>query len=329
VIKNTFKYFSPGTLAEADELLNKYADSRIIAGRTDLIPLLKYGLINPSALISIDKINEKSMHGIEKEDGILRIGSAVTLKTLINYSENDSSLRPFRDCAETVASPQIRQTGTIGGNILQERRCFYFNQTSSWRQGIEPCFMTGGKICHQMPAKDCCQAVYYSDMATALAALSATVRIHKNGKIDCYPLMEYLENRCPFNNGILINFELEIPDGKDDVFLFKKYAVRSSIDFPISNASICIKNKNGEFSVRLFLGAMASMPLRLLETEKVMAGFLIENKLGTEELGNIAASEAKRLICPIKETCISPKVKLNGINVLKEIMQKSVKKIDR
>ena len=98
-------------------------------------------------------------------------------------------------------SPQIRNIATVGGNIMQDRRCIYFNQPHLWRSGLAYCFKTGGSICHQIPNSPVCRAIYYSDVATALIAYEAEV--------------EYIE------------------EGERSGFY--KYAMRTTIDFPIIN----------------------------------------------------------------------------------------------
>ena len=91
-----------------------------------------------------------------------------------------------------TASPQIRNIATLGGNLMQERRCIYFNQSAAWRQGIPLCFQTGGSVCHQAPGSPVCRAIYYSDPATALVLYDAQAEILRGGKREILPLTELL-----------------------------------------------------------------------------------------------------------------------------------------
>ncbi len=98
-----------------------------------------------------------------------------TLSTLEAHPLIREHCPVLSETARLVASPQIRNVGVIGGNILQDRRCMYFNQTEFWRAGLEPCFKTGGRVCHQAPGSSSCRAIYYSDLAPLLMVMDARV----------------------------------------------------------------------------------------------------------------------------------------------------------
>ena len=161
-----YEYYRPSTVEEAVSMLKK--ENTIIAGGSDVMPQLKTATIAPEALIDLSKISE--MHTVEETDDGIYIGAMVTLSHLAKNELILRKLVALSQAARNVASPQIRNRGTVGGNLMQARRCFYYNQTKEWRRGIPVCFKVGGDRCIQIPNSPVCRAIYYSDMAPALRA---------------------------------------------------------------------------------------------------------------------------------------------------------------
>ena len=144
-----------------------------IGGGTDIMPLLKNEVRDDKDFVFLKKIPE--LHVLEEKDGELIIGAAMTLTELAESALLNSRYAAIAQAASLTASPQIRNIATVGGNIMQDRRCIYFNQPHLWRSGLAYCFKTGGSICHQIPNSPVCRAIYYSDVATALIAYEAEV----------------------------------------------------------------------------------------------------------------------------------------------------------
>lgn len=142
-----YEYYRPSTVEEAVSMLKK--ENTIIAGGSDVMPQLKTATIAPEALIDLSKISE--MHTVEETDDGIYIGAMVTLSHLAKNELILRKLVALSQAARNVASPQIRNRGTVGGNLMQARRCFYYNQTKEWRRGIPVCFKVGGDRCIQIP----------------------------------------------------------------------------------------------------------------------------------------------------------------------------------
>ena len=152
-----------------------------IGGGTDIMPLLKNGVRDDCELVFLKKIPE--LRELTDAESYLVIGSGMTLTELAENKLVNERCTAVAQAASLTASPQIRNIATIGGNIMQDRRCIYFNQTHLWRSGLAYCFKTGGTICHQIPNSPVCRAIYYSDVATALIACDAEVEYIENGEI--------------------------------------------------------------------------------------------------------------------------------------------------
>ncbi|MEQ9716359.1 MAG: FAD binding domain-containing protein, partial [Candidatus Asgardarchaeum sp.] len=137
---------------------------------------MNYGLKSPKICVSLRQL--KSLKEIEFGENEISIGSMVSLAFLAENKFLKKTFPALVSAAIRVASPQIRNMATLGGNILQERRCKYFNHSERWREGIDPCFLIGGDRCYQIPKSDHCCALYYSDLATPLMAYQAVLEIY-------------------------------------------------------------------------------------------------------------------------------------------------------
>ena len=165
-----------------------------IGGGTDIMPLLKNEVRDDKDFVFLKKIPE--LHVLEEKDGELIIGATMTLTELAESALLNSRYAAIAQAASLTASPQIRNIATVGGNIMQDRRCIYFNQPHLWRSGLAYCFKTGGSICHQIPNSPVCRAIYYSDVATALIAYEAEVEYIEDGETHRTDLAS-LTSTCP------------------------------------------------------------------------------------------------------------------------------------
>ena len=207
-----------------------------------------------------------------------------------------------------TASPQIRNIATVGGNIMQDRRCIYFNQPHLWRSGLACCFKTGGSICHQIPNSPVCRAIYYSDVATALIAYEAEVEYIEDGETHRTDLKSLIERHSVANGlacherlPILVTRFLVPAAEKGERSGFYKYAMRTTIDFPIINFAL---RCGGKRPARLAAGAVAPHPVVMAETAAK-----IDSDATDDEVIAQAEDELRKLAMPIKEACITPAVK--------------------
>lgn len=312
LILSNFTYHRPSTAAEALELL---ADgSVIIAGGSDLMPQLKTGACIPSSLVDLSGI-EGFRKVEEKEDGI-HIGSMETLSHLAKLKLILEKLPAVSQAARNVASPQIRNRATIGGNILQARRCFYYNQTKEWRQGIPRCYKVGGQTCIQIQNSPVCRALYYSDIAPVLLAYDAKVSLYLDGKETLITCKELLDAHCKDVNEKMLLKEIFIPKySYSEAFSkFTKYSLRGSIDFPVINFA-CVSSPN---FVKIFVGAINTHVVELTETEE----YLKEkgNNFAITEALEIALREMKEKSQIIRESGISVQVKRNTFRYIEALL---------
>lgn len=279
-----------------------------IGGGTDIMPLLKNEVRDDKDFVFLKKIPE--LHVLEEKDGELTIGATMTLAELAESELLNSRYAAIAQAASLTASPQIRNIATVGGNIMQDRRCIYFNQTHLWRSGLAYCFKTGGTICHQIPNSPVCRAIYYSDVATALIACDAEVEYIENGEIHREGV-ETLIARHTVMNGLSCHEHLPILVTRFIVPCseagertgFYKYAMRTTIDFPLINFALRCCGSRG---TKLVAGAVAPHPVVLEKTAERM-----DSGASDDEIVAVCCEELGKLAMPIKEACITPALKRN------------------
>ena len=163
-----FEHRAPRSVAEAAKILaGEGPRAMLIAGGTDLLPNMKRRHQSPQMLVSLRGIDE-----LKKVNGTF--GSAVTLNQVVQNPKTPTALR---QAAVQVATPHLRNMGTLGGNLCLDTRCNYYNQTYEWRKAIDFCLKKDGKVCWVATASKRCVAVSSTDTAPALIALNAAVTL--------------------------------------------------------------------------------------------------------------------------------------------------------
>lgn len=316
-----FEYLEPKDAKEASSLLSeKREEAAIITGGTDILIKLKQRVVTPRYLVNLRHVEE--MRGIEfDETKGLRIGALVTLEDLSQSLRGQiSNLSPrfsaLAQAAEKVASPQIRNMGTIGGNVCLDSMCWYYNQSHQWRKSRIPCLKRGGDRCYVAKgAKECC-ALFQADTPPALIALGAKVKIVAPVGERLVELEEFYTQKGKKTNILdAAEFvkEIQIPTpqkGSGGAYL--KLSEREAIDFPILGAAAQLSLAGGKCQgVRIVLTAVASGPVRVKEAEEVLLGDTI-----TDDLVEKAAAAAREKIRPLTHMGVSAGYKRRLIGVL-------------
>jgi xanthine dehydrogenase YagS FAD-binding subunit len=290
-----FNHTNAKTLAEAKTALVG-GKAEIIAGGTDIIGRLKDNVLPtyPTTLINIKTI--PGFDYIREEAGVLKIGAATRLADIAANPVVNQKYTALAQAASRVATPHVRDMGTIGGNLAQLHRCWYFRKP----ENRFPCVRKGGTTCFAMMgdnryhsifgAVNKCIAVNISDTAPALIALNS--RIVTNSRT--IVAESFFDVQNPGNTvlaaGEIIK-EIQIPAppaGAKSAFL--KFAIRKSIDFPIVNCAVMV----GGGAPRIALNAVAPKPYRAAKAEAVISGKPI-NEANAEAAGAAAVEDAKPL----------------------------------
>ncbi|MCF8257722.1 MAG: FAD binding domain-containing protein [Flavobacteriales bacterium] len=169
-------YLIPTSIGEALELAKANAGMfKYLAGGTDLMVNRFQGNENSPCLIDISKL--KALKGISREDRYMRIGALESLEGLKNVKELQSEFPMLIEAALSVGAPLLRKTATIGGNLLCENRCLYYNQSEWWRESVGYCLKCDGDICIATQGKKACFSELVSDTAPALIAMDAEIEL--------------------------------------------------------------------------------------------------------------------------------------------------------
>jgi xanthine dehydrogenase YagS FAD-binding subunit len=291
----SFNHTNATSLAEVKTAL---ADGKtnLIAGGTDLIGRLKDNILRtyPSTVINIKTV--PGLDFIEEKRGTLKIGATTRLADIAANPTINQKYTALAQAAFRVATPHVRDMGTIGGNIAQLHRCWYFrkpeNRFDCIRKGGNQCFaMMGDNRYHSIfGAVNRCIAVNISDTAPALIALNARV-VTDRRKIDAE---NFFDVKNPGNTVLAVDEiikEIQIPAppaGAKSAFL--KFAIRKSIDFPIVNCAVMVGGKRP----RICLNAVAPKPYRATKAEAAIAGKTINEK-NAEAAGEAAVADARPL----------------------------------
>ncbi|PYQ72135.1 MAG: xanthine dehydrogenase family protein subunit M [Acidobacteria bacterium] len=278
-----FELFQPASIDDAVRLIDKYRDDYwVLAGGLDSMDWLKDRLRRPRYVIDLTQINE--LVGIKDSGGGLEIGAMTPLTQVVHHPVVRDKFGLLAEAAELVASPQIRNQGTIGGNVSQDTRCWYY-------RGGWTCYRAGGNICyadtptainreHAILDADRCVAVSPSDTAPALVALEAQMVIRSSRGERVVAAEQYfvgpgidITRMTTLQPGELLT-SIRIPaTWAGAQFYFEKVRDRQVWDFPLVNVASAIKFSNGKVdAARIVVGAVAATPKRLANVEAAIVG---------------------------------------------------------
>lgn len=276
----TFELRQPTSLSEAVATLADLGpDALVIAGGTDLLPNMKHELFTPQVLVSLGRIPE--LRGIHRaDDGSLVIGA---MTSLADIAASDAVVREapcLAQAAGLVAGPQLRRMGTIGGNILLDTRCQYYNQTYFWRSALGFCLKKDGTACHVVQGGSKCVAAASADTAPALMTLGAVLTFaSRNGwrdvAIDDLWVADGIVNRRVDPGEILASVRIPpVPAGHRGAY--GKLRDRGSIDFPLLGVAVRLDLDAGGTvtAADLVLTALAARPKRVAQAASLLAGVL-------------------------------------------------------
>jgi len=279
-----FQFVEPATVAEAIRLRTEALDSSMyVAGGTDVYPKMKRRQFQPAMVISLARaVDDSFSNGTG-----LRIGAGATLTTVSEDARVRSGYRALAEAASLVSTPQLRNMGTIGGNVCLDTRCNWYDQSLFWRTAEGFCMKTHAEVvCRVAPSSPRCLAVASADTVPALIALDATVQVAgPNGErtvslADCYREdgIRYL-TLAP--GEIVTEIRLPASDGWRSTYL--KQRDRNSFDFPIAGVAAAVRWDGGVVAeARVAITALGSRPVA------VAASALVGTKLEDDAIAAVA-----------------------------------------
>lgn len=282
------KVVSPTTVQEACELLS-LPDTMIVAGGTDLLPNLKHRLHDEKkVLVNLSHVKALKQH--RETDSDVYVGAGITLTELSKNLLLKAYFPSLTKAASLVASPNIRNMGTIGGNIHLDTRCRYVNQTEFWRSAIGGCLKSEGDVCHVVPKGRNCVAAMSSDCVPPLMTLDAELTLQTKNGSRTVPIRDYYNTDGTSHiqkepGELLTEIRIPKPTGRRKS-TYVKWTVRKSIDFPLISTALRFDLEANDtiVEVAVCVGVLNAKP-RLMKHLETFRG----RKLTSDILDELAA----------------------------------------
>jgi 4-hydroxybenzoyl-CoA reductase subunit beta len=310
-----FKLLRPHSVDDAIGHLDKYAANiRVLAGGTDLVPSLRQKLFEPPYILDLRAIS--GLRGIKSQaDGGVEIGALTSLRSIERSEFLRRHFPVLAEAAATVASPTLRNMGTIGGNICLDTRCLWYNQSLTWRKGCGFCIKKDGDLCHVAPGGTKCWAAFSGDTPPALLCLNAEIEIVSASGTRRISLQD-------FYTGLGDNYrQLQPNELVTRVFLpastagyrgvYRKLRVRGSIDYPLAGVAVAMKRSNGHIDdARIAITAVNPAPMLIPGASELLIGKMPDEALA-ETVGDLAARISK----PLTTSALTPEYRREMIRV--------------
>jgi 4-hydroxybenzoyl-CoA reductase subunit beta len=234
-----FGVAAPRTVDEVVAALQR-PGARLVAGGTDILPNLKHRLDQPPLLVSLAQVAD--LRAVRRDGDVLRIGAGLTLTEVAEHPDVVAHFPSLAHAAGIVASPLIRNMGTLGGNVNLDTRCRYVNQTAFWRTAIGGCLKSEGDVCHVVPGGRNCVAAMSSDCVPVLISLGASVVLvggqgRRELPIADYYLADGVRHTRRADDELTTEIVVPLPTGPRRAG-YAKWTVRRSIDFPLVSVAL-------------------------------------------------------------------------------------------
>jgi 4-hydroxybenzoyl-CoA reductase subunit beta len=310
-----FKLLRPRSFDETMAMLSKHGGNlRVLAGGTDLIPSMRQKLFEPEYVLDLRAVSD--LRGIRPHsDGAVEIGALTTLSAIEKSAYLRQHYPVLTESAATVASPVLRNMGTLGGNICLDTRCLWYNQSLTWRKGCGFCIKKDGNICHVAPGGTKCWAAFSADTPPALLCLNTEIEIvgpvgarrvalqdFYTGEGESYRLLQPNE----------LVTRVFLPAASANYRgVYRKLRVRGSIDYPLAGVAVVVKRSSGHVSdARVALTAVNPAPVLVSKVSEMLSGKTIDEALA-EAVGDLAARTAK----PLTTSALTPEYRREMIRV--------------
>jgi len=271
-----FDYRVPRTVAEAVKIVGDVGPTaQFVAGGTDLYPNMKRRQQMPQTVISVMRVPELNQITGEGKTGIT-IGASVTLTDICEHPLIIRDYPVVAAAARTISTPILRNMGTIGGNLLLDTRCNYYDQNYEWRKGINFCLKKDGDVCWVAPGSSKCWAVQSSDLVPVMVAIGAKFRLLST-------LGERMIDAAGFYNDDGIDYLKKRPDELlVDIHLpptngwrasYQKLRRRGAFDFPVLGVAAYVQMDGDHVKqAKIVLGGIAPSPIQVTEAGEALIG---------------------------------------------------------
>src|SRR2546423_11978418 len=272
-----FTYLVPRNIGDAVRMMGEAGPSgQFVAGGTDLYPNMKRRQQTPRTVISVGRIPE--LHRIEGDgESGLKIGAGVSLTEIVEHAVVKRDYPSLARAARLISTPTLRNMGTIGGNLLLDTRCNYYDQNYEWRKGINFCLKKDGDVCWVAPGSEKCWAVQSADLVPLMVAVGARLRLVSTVGD------RWVEARGFYNDDGIdylrkrpeeLLAEVQLPPAKGWRAVYKKLRRRGAFDFPVLGVAVRLDtDADGAINnARVVLGGIAPSPLEVETAARALVG---------------------------------------------------------
>ena len=310
-----FKLLRPRSIEEAIARLAEHGGNiRVLAGGTDLIPSMRQKLFEPEYVLDLRGVS--AMRGITPlSGGGVEIGALTTLRAIERSDFLRQHYPVLTEAAATVASPVLRNMGTIGGNICLDTRCLWYNQSLTWRKGCGFCIKKDGDLCHVAPGGTKCWAAFSGDTPPALLCLHAEIEIAGPHGLRRIPLHDFYtglgDTYRKLQTNELVTRVILPASSAGYRGVYRKLRVRGSIDYPLAGVAVVIKRSNSHIAdARIGITAVNPAPLLVKGATELLTGRSVDEALA-EAAGDLAAKMSK----PLTTSALTPEYRREMIRV--------------
>ncbi|HEX8746113.1 MAG TPA: FAD binding domain-containing protein [Pyrinomonadaceae bacterium] len=272
-----FSYRVPQEIRDAVKMMaDSGPEGQFVAGGTDLYPNMKRRQQTPKTVISVTRLRELNQITGDGKSGLV-IGAGVSLTDVCEHPVVNRDYPFVAAAARTISTPILRNMGTIGGNLLLDTRCNYYDQNYEWRKGINFCMKKDGDICWVAPGSKKCWAVQSSDLVPLMVAIGARVRLASTlgeRMVEAAGLynddgIDYLHKR---SDELLVDIHLPPVGGWRATY--KKLRRRGAFDFPVLGiaARVDLDESGNVLDARLIMGGVAPAPMEVREAQAALIG---------------------------------------------------------
>lgn len=310
-----FDVIRPRTLDVALKALESYgADSQVLAGGTDLVPSLKQGLFAPRVLIDLKAI--RGLDFIKYDPALgLEIGPLTRITPIADSPVVKLWFPVLHEAARTIASPLLRNMGTLGGNLCLDTRCLYYNQSGFWRESLGGCLKKDGTLCHVAPGSRLCWAAFSGDTAPALMTLDATLDLASPRGSRTVPLGDFYLNdglaRIRKEHDEIVTAVRLPASSAGWAGAYKKLRIRQSIDYPLAGVAVTMKKDvdGACLDARIALTAVNPAP------KLVTAAAQLKGRRYDPQLVDEVAHEAIRTAKPLRTSASTMEYRRHMVRV--------------
>jgi 4-hydroxybenzoyl-CoA reductase subunit beta len=271
-----FKYLLPKSVREAVKMIADAGPTAMfVAGGTDLYPGMKRRQFTPPVVVGLSRLRELRRKRGTPESGIV-LGAGMTL-TDVELDRKVRAAHPaLARAVELISTPPLRNMGTIGGNVLLDTRCNYYNQNYEWRKGVNFCMKKDGTVCWVAPSSSRCWAVQSSDSVPVLVAIGAKAKLVSPAGERVIPVADlYVDDGINYlrKRPDELLTEIHLPPVNGFRATYWKLRRRGSFDFPVLSVGACLWFDGPVVKdAKIILGAVGSHPLEAVDAQRAIVG---------------------------------------------------------